>query len=338
MKYLLLLTLLFTVACEKESEYLYHDELPDRQYGSRTMPMEYLFSDNRIDVLWVVDNSGSMSDIQQNIVRNSAVFMESFLGSTTINWKMGVISTDKSENPFLGFNEAFDTNYLIKHGKEKTQRDFENAINSLGTNGSATEYVFYNITNKFTQYKDFLTPGAHLAVIMVSDEEEQSQDGYGAGYTAMNFLSQVTGFIDDGKQIRFYGALSARDLEGCRWGPNYANSPFEQIIDETGGFNVSACIDFGERLGEIAKDIINMSFEASITLKHRPKLDSIRVVYEGKDLPVGPEAQGGVWTYSEQYNTIDFYNLDFAMGSDVTGKNLKVYYQIHDGYDRDPEE
>ncbi|MFH1811058.1 MAG: hypothetical protein ABIJ09_20120 [Pseudomonadota bacterium] len=46
-----------------------------------------------VDFLWVIDNSGSMEEEQQ-VVANTATEMTTQLGGSTLNWRLGVITTD----------------------------------------------------------------------------------------------------------------------------------------------------------------------------------------------------------------------------------------------------
>jgi hypothetical protein len=54
-----------------------------------------------IDILWVVDNSCSMSDKQQKLADNFPVFLDWFLGSN-IDYHIGVVSTDMSDTRHTG--------------------------------------------------------------------------------------------------------------------------------------------------------------------------------------------------------------------------------------------
>ena len=99
---------------------------------------------------------------------------------------------------------------------------------------------------------------------MISDEDEQSQFEFGASYDAPQFLQTMRPYIDSNKTLRFYGALSSKDLKGCEtlntMNHTYAGSQYEAIINMTNGFNVSACTnDFGVELAKIGKDIADLT-------------------------------------------------------------------------------
>src|SRR5690242_20617262 len=60
-------------------------------------------SASNIDVLWVVDNSGSMAPRQENVAKNFQAFMEVFQKSG-IDYRLAVTTTDifKEKGNFVG--------------------------------------------------------------------------------------------------------------------------------------------------------------------------------------------------------------------------------------------
>jgi hypothetical protein len=355
MKLLVLFILCFNLfSCtEKESDYVYfYDPDPTRtnqQSGDGNIyPLKHLGLDAKVDVLFVVDNSGSMSSIQRNIVKNADLFMNEFIMQRHINWKLGIVSTDQRQDPFLGFDSLYGSD-IFDYNDPSSIRDgvqvFRDAIDSLGTNGDASEYIFYNTLRAFEDYSgtasrpEFIRSTSHLAVIMVSDEEEQSEYRFGGKYEPYTFLNTIKGYVNKFRNVRFYGALSRIDLEGCERrdvgdSTEYAGSQYEKIIDESGGFNISACLDdFGTRLADIGKDIASMVKSPGIPLRGKPKVYTIRIHYKDKELCPGPEADGGMWYYEDMTNKIVMYNFNFI--EDFQKDFLKIDFDLDDGTPRD---
>lgn len=350
---IVLVTLIFVSACgNRSSEYVYHDNPPRIQQDNRDYPLKSLDIEGNIDILWVIDNSGSMSDIQNNVIKNAKIFMEQFVRQKYINWKMGVISTDRTDIPYIGFNDVFDYT-LVNHNDpasiDAVVQKFQDAVRDLGTNGDYIELTFFNILRVIQEYSGqtptqvpFLRTNSHLAVIMVTDEKEQSVETSGSQYQPLAFLNTLRAFISNDRNIRFYGALKKNDLQDCDYSwdaGDYKGSPFEEIINATGGFNISACIaDFGTKLVEVSKDIASMIKLPSILLPDRPKVHTLKVYYEKLLLNSGKPGQGGYWYYSEKFNTINFYNLDFV--KDITKAVFKIKFDIDDGIQRpgDPDD
>ena len=241
-----------------------------------------------------------------------------------------VVSTDSNENPYLGFRSVFNQDSVDPVDQ------FQRGIEALGTSGSASEYVFYNTARAIghrAPYDNFYRQEAHLAVIMVTDEREQSRS-YGQQYNAVPFLNDLTSLKSPDKIIRFYGAFEFDDLQDCSGSPDYAGSPFEEIINLTDGIAMSACTpDFGNQLAAIGEDIVSIIDIPRILLQERPVIKTIEVLFNGLPLPGGREADGGYWYYSKYFNTINFYNLDFA--PDLSNANIQINFDVDDGYDHD---
>lgn len=347
MKYLIcILSVVLLVSCKQDTKYAYYENLPKIEVDQRVYPLSLLESDKNIDVVIIIDNSGSMMSIQQNVIKNSKIFLEQFAKQPYINWKIGLISTDKKDNPYLGFDTSFDWTLIDSRDPmsfDRTVKQFQDAVSLFGTSGDGSEYIFYNIKRVLDLYDGrtpsrppFLRANSHLVVIMITDETEQSKDDFGIDYDAPNFVKTMGKYIGSNKILRFYGALNRTDLKDCT-NPGdfepYAGSQYEKVINLTNGFNISACIsDFGTELAKIGKDIASLVGLPSLLLKQRPKVETIKVYYQDKLLPPGPKELGGVWFYEESTNTINFYTMDFV--KDIKNDYFKIDFDVNDGIDR----
>ena len=308
-------------------------------------PLSLLQNDKNIDVLLVIDNSGSMSRIQKNVISNSRIFLEQFVKQSFVNWKIGLISTDINDSPYLGFDKSFDSTLITYNDPlsfDRTVSKFQDAVSRLGIEGDGDEYVFYNVKRVIDLHNGsrpskpaFLRPNSHLVVIMITDEQEQSKKNFGMDYDVPNFVKTMNKYISNKKRVRFYGALSRIDLVGCATSGDselYFGSPYEEIIKLTNGFNISACTAFGNDLARIGKDIASLVGLPSLLLKQRPVSDTIRIFYKGMELSPGSKESGGVWYYEEDTNTINFYNMEFV--DDPSTDFFKIEFDIDDGLDR----
>ena len=352
MNKILSLFMLFSfMSCDDEGEFVYYDNPPVQAKFSETFNILSLIRDKKIDILWVIDNSGSMGPIQSNIEINSALFMRAFEKNKHIEWKMGLVSTDKTELPYLGFSKAIP----FDNTSPDPVATFQSAVSRLGTSGSATEMTFYNVDRFISvpsrqgqeDYSHFFRKDAHLVVIMVTDEKEQSYGIDSVKYKAPAFLNYIRGFKEQDQVVRFYGAFDFKDLAGCRGtglSDSYKGSQFEEIIEDTQGFAISACkSSFGIELARVGDDIVSLLKTPSLPLSERPKKGTIKVYFQGEELKGGPrgdentpEEERGIWTYNRSNSSIDFYNLDFA-GGDLEEADIDVEFEIDDGVDRDEE-
>jgi hypothetical protein len=349
---LIIITMSLFSCTEKDSDYVYnYDPVRTRtnvdSRDGNIYKLKHLGLDAKVDVLFVVDNSGSMSSIQRNIVKNADLFMNEFIMQRHINWKLGIVSTDQRQDPFLGFDSLYGSD-IFDYNDPTSISDgvqvFRDAMDSLGTNGDASEYIFYNTLRAFQNYSDpggtrpeFIRSTSHLAVIMVTDEEEQSEWKFGGKYEPYTFLNTIKGYVNKFRNVRFYGALNRKDLEGCERPGDYtpyAGSQYEKIIDASGGFNISACLDdFGTRLADIGKDIASMVKSPGIPLRGKPKVYTIRIHYKDQELCPGAEVDGGAWFYEDKTNKIVMYNFNFV--EDFNNDFLKIDFDLDDGIPRD---
>lgn len=351
LKSFLFIALMVLSGCKGETAYLQEEQpfiepvRPAQERDDRVYTIADFIIDKEIDVVLVVDNSGSMGPIQQAVVRNAKLFFETFAKDQTVDWKIGIVSTDKREDPYIGFESSFDSSLIDPRDPQsfdRVVRDFQNAMERLGTSGDASEYTFYNLKRHLDQYNgtggtdSFLRTNAHLVTIMISDEEEQSADEFGGNYEANAFYQSMINYVASDKVLRFYGAIDHKDLTNCDgWGDPWLGSEFEKIISLSGGFVISACINnFGLELARIGEDIANLVENPRLLLKRRPKVETLKVYYEGQELVAGAEEEGGAWFYEEITNTINFYNIDFVQ--DPENDEFRVEFDVDDGVPRGP--
>jgi hypothetical protein len=325
--FLLSLSLLTIVSCGDKTNFVHHINPVAPTFFQETYSIHEIDTRNKIDILWLVDNSGSMDSIQKNIVKNAELFMTEFIKSNYIDWKMGLVSTDRADDPYLGFDVPFN------RATVDPVTLFRTKVNSLGTGGDSSEYVFHNIYRTLTNPGPipFLRPNAHLAVIMVTDEVEQSLEIDRSLYEVNNFFVAMRNLINPLFKMRFYGAINAKELDECdAYAMKYAESPFENIIKLTSGFVVSACKpDFGEGLSNIGKDIASLLEYPRLLLTKRPRIETIKVSYKGLVLEPGRPEEGGFWYYDDEFNMIVFYNLNFSQ--DFEADAVDVHFEVNDG-------
>jgi hypothetical protein len=314
---------LFLGACSAE-KFLYFDKFRTQTSVSFEKNVREIRGGDAVDMLWVIDNSGSMEDHQQRVIDNTRVFIENF-SKSTLKWKMGLISTDPRDEPYIGFTASTS----LDSSTPDPVSTFQNAVGELGTSGSGTEQPFLSVLRSLQRMNKFARPGVPFALMMVTDAQEQS----GMDFTR-SFLPQFLGSIGDSEKFFTYNVLNANDLgcdgeDGMGW--NYSASPYQFLIDSaTVGKVFSLCgPGFGNLMAQIGNEIVqNVSF-STIHLPDRPKLSSIEVIYKGEVLPGGAKAERGFWLYDFDLNAITFHDLEFA--TDATDR-VTVRYDVDDGY------
>ena len=123
-----------------------------------------------VDILFVVDNSGSMSGNQTNLKNNFESFMNAF-NSAGVSYQIAIITTDSPN--FVGD--------IITNATPDPVSEFNNQIDSVGTRGSVNEAGLWSAWKSTTvgdasssSTKGFLRTASRLVVVYVSDEKDHS--------------------------------------------------------------------------------------------------------------------------------------------------------------------
>ncbi len=147
--------------------------------GSKTINVKFRnqqISQGAADIIWVVDNSGSMGGDQQNLSDNAQRFI-TVLENKGVNYRIGIITTDNASmnGGWITDPEQFKTYVMV------------------GISGSGTEKGM-QYAEQFLQTAQFRT--SDKVMVFVSDEEDQSS--YNAQYYIDYFSNQ---------SIRCYGVV-----------------------------------------------------------------------------------------------------------------------------------
>ncbi len=289
MRYLAALLLVVMTSSCKNDKFLV-EYRPDVQGRfSKTYKMDTSTAESYavdVDVLWVIDNSGSMGPYQQRVINNSATFIQQFATSSRLHWKMGLISTSFAEGPYMGFNSTVD--YLTLDAANQ----FNTAVAALGVQGDGFEKTFDPTSKVLRNYPNWLRPNAYLVLIIVSDELEQSN------MSTSQFLTFIQGKMG-GSLGRFiaYGVYGRDSNEPT-------NQKYNEIVQRTNGkiYQLDSP-DYGVLLAALGKDLVQKTTVVYpiVMLDQKPMIGTIQVVYKGRVLVPGTE-----WVYIPDYNLIQF--------------------------------
>src|SRR6185312_4137861 len=143
-------------------------------------------TNNKIDILFVVDNSYSMQPLQTNMVNNFNSFISNFI-TKGYDFQIGVTTSD-AYLALSQFNNTPSYAYL-RDGTGSTHTGYPiitpstpNIVNTFVTNanqgdqGSGDERVFssFKAALQSSHNSGFHRPGAYLAIIILSDEDDFS--------------------------------------------------------------------------------------------------------------------------------------------------------------------
>ena len=158
-------------------------------------------SSNATDILFVIDNSGSMQDKHDNLVRNANEFVSELTKNST-NYHLGIVTTDiiaptdqgrlrtASGGPLFWTSPSADDPNAAAIEQAIVQ-GFSATVESIGIEGSFKEAGLGAVLaalaptdpNVAANNAGFLRPTADLAIVIVTDEDDCSPTA--AGYATM---------------------------------------------------------------------------------------------------------------------------------------------------------
>jgi len=174
-----------------------------------------------VDIVWVIDNSGSMKDEQEALKANFTSFINNFLvdGTPRFKFNMAITTTDsyKKSTPQNGFEIDENQNqYDLSSDKalsnfDSFKLDFEKAVN-VGVDGSGSERSFESIEKSYVLNPNWFAGNKHLlAYIIVSDEKEQTN------ISVNDFYNQMSALKDKPQRVLFYPIIRKSSDTGDRY-------------------------------------------------------------------------------------------------------------------------
>lgn len=328
MKKSLILSFVFSlgmIACSKESDKLAlpHVEMFEKVDGEGGSLEVF---DPRIDILFVIDNSGSMESHQRNLVANIDKFVKQFAKNAFLDFHVGVLSTDMdgyySSGTCCGAlsgSPAFVTKTTLNLQATLSQ----NLL--LGTSGSGSEKSFEPIMAALSEpllsrdNAGFYRPDAFLAVIFITDAEDQSR---ASSRELMDFLLRLK---TRSEQVLGYGVIIPSPDSSCQRDDGSRPQKIENflgMVSNAGSNIMNLCAaDYGDRLNAFFEDMVKRVGN-QIYLSRKPIVESIKVFFGSQLLPAGDAKKG--WVYNAYLNAVVF-GKDIDWNAQPNAQ-LQVYY------------
>lgn len=214
---------------------------------------EFIQKENKsIDILWVMDNSGSMKDEQTNLANSFERFINNFI-KKEINFKMAITTTDASSTSKKG-KEIGDFNQMtLKKSQESSStfiEYFQEKIN-VGTGGSRKESGLSTSLAFLENYKSvFIRPNALLTIIYVSDEDDQSSE------TVPTIINKIKALKSDAHLFKAYSITAFKETKQSH---EYVGTRYQEATALTldGGYNADINKDFHTTLEKIGENMAN---------------------------------------------------------------------------------
>ena len=250
---------------------------------------------SKIDVLWVIDNSGSMAARQETIARNFQSFITEFT-KNSIDYRIAVTTTDifKEAGRFVGTPKiigpttpnvaaVFANNikvgiagspYEVGFDAARLALDLQLQANAAAVMQCQTACPTMNQatcranceTNTVFQ---FLRRDAYLYLIFVSDEEDRSSQDVRFFY---RYFETAKGVGNDGT-VTTAAIMGDTPSNRCGATPGVR---YKALSDLTGGEIGSICdTNFSVTLGKLARNAVGLKRKFALQVK--PNIQTIQV-------------------------------------------------------------
>jgi hypothetical protein len=304
-----------------------------------------VYKPRKIDILWVVDNSGSMASSQANLTANFRSFVAKF-ESLNYDFRMAVTTTEAWRGKYSQIGATvIDKEKMLRWqvgdpnvspvvriiDRETAGLDQVFVKNATtGITGSGDERAFESLEAalKYSANQDFRRSDAYLAVIVVSDEDDfsvvynsenpslssASTIGTYRQYTSPNIVpvTYYKSYLDGVAGAGNYSVNSIAIFDSaCQ---QFLNSQisgrliakrYAELSDLTQGRKVSLCGDFASQLSLISDTIIEGA--ATFVLDREPIEETLQVVNSGRVVP--RDSQNG-WSYEAGTRTVRFHGSE----------------------------
>ena len=298
-------------------------KVPTLGHGAEDLTYEEGFTQDyyaSVDVLWVVDNSGSMDEELQKVRDNFAHFITEFT-ALGLDYHLAVVTTDM-DNPT---QSGRIVGTVLSGDDPDVETKFLEYVD-VGSMGSGDERGRDAVKAALSdpvlsdENADFLREDAALAVVVVSDEDDSSHT------SVASFVSFYSALKADPAMVTFNAIVgdpttSTDWIGGCQqWvGAAFlsatAGTGYVDVADATGGIWESICTsDYDEALQHLSLTSAGMTVEFPLTYEPSD-LSEVGVTVNGSS--VGNDATNG-WTYDSAGNTVIFH------GSAIPGPDEAV--------------
>ena len=228
-----------------------------------------------LDILVVIDDSGSMDLEQVNLSTKLGALLESVKSA---NWQIAVVTTDPAQTQLRA---------LIRKGDADVNGAFARAV-TPGLAGSGNERgVWQGLAglsqNLVGQSGGWLRKNSAVAVVIVSDEDNCSQFGTDCVGEAQDsekyFLDGVKSLRAVGQDLRVYGLFAVPNTV-CATAKNVGVT-YQKLVAATRGKSGSICdTDFTPTLSAISSDLKDL-LKSQFQLEVVPKVGSVIVKVNG---------------------------------------------------------
>ncbi|MBI4817468.1 MAG: choice-of-anchor D domain-containing protein [Deltaproteobacteria bacterium] len=278
----------------------------------------------KVDILFIVDDSCSMTDEQTALGDNFAAFIQ-FAQAQQLDYQIGVTTTDTVEGspPDAGRLVPLDLTpeerIVTPLSQPSPESDFVRNVN-VGIDSTGTEvgleaaYMAFTPPASTGHNLGFVRPDAVIVVSDVDDQSPQSVDFY------TNFLLSIKGFRNT--NLFTFSAITCDDPSGCGDDPGVAQR-YQEVTTRTGGIFSSIMTDNWSRSLEDLS-VSAFGFKSRFFLSNQPELGSLKVWVN--EVEMGERELSGTvnWFYDFATNSVNFSPFT----TPEPGAHIRIEYSV----------
>lgn len=273
----------------------------------------------KVDILFVIDNSGSMEYEQKSMANRVRNFLDVVKG---LDWQIAVTTTDPVHStlgdgrlvPLYGKTNSYILNSSMADADARYTLGMTLQRPETGSGDEQGIYAAYRAIERslgaIGSNKNFIRQDSQLAVVVISDEDESAN---GPKNDPANFVKYVQDSFAGQKAMSFHSIIARPGDKACLSGEGYsAGFRYEQISKLTGGVIGDVCAtDYAAQVQGIAEGVRKTL--KSFTLTCAPVIDSMRSLLVLKD--------------GQVYNgTRSIQGLNVVFDEMLPAGNYEVYY------------
>lgn len=230
-------------------------------------------SNNKVDILMIIDNSGSMAYEQRNMAQRMSTFMEQV---KDLDYKIAITTTDPSHKTYgdgrfvkmVGLNNQYVVTPSVPISQaqkiigDTLQRDETGSPSEQGV------YVTYraierSLSSESSPNKGFFRNDAGFATIIITDEDESRSNHKNMPQNLLNFVNNTW----SDKKFAFHSIITRPGDRDCKSSNGYSYGyRYDEMSRLTGFGTVGGAIigsvceaDYGSQLAGIGESVQQMS-------------------------------------------------------------------------------
>lgn len=261
-----------------------------------------------VDILWVIDDSGSMADNQDALARNFNNFISQFLDKK-IDFKMAITTTDGTSTrngKMIG-----DSSMLTSASAIGNRAAFTNNFTKwvkVGTSGSGIEQGLKCASSFLDRYSaSFLRPDAYLAIVFVSDENDQSDK------KVNDYITRFQSAKINKGMVKAYSIVTEKMPVNAQW--ETIGTRYNEVSVATSGTMSEITEDFSGTLKDIGAQIVKLI--DSFALSESPANNTVQVYVNNIEVKSG-------WSYDLTNHSVKFDTN--AVPSE--GTKIEIRYKV----------